>query len=99
MLLAPVRESSSHRGFAVLAALFLLVPSADKLLSCLSDHFYWARRPGANQCLPSPDRRLLSIQTCSAYVSVKYRSVISVLPRLGVFALANKLNKPLIFSL
>lgn len=41
---------------------------------------------GANQCLPSPDRRLLSLQALSAYVSVKYRAVISVLPRLGVFA-------------
>lgn len=90
MLLAPVREIDSHCWFHCPCCSAGSCPCWSQYrhnssVVCLAS-FTGPRKPGANQCLPFPDGRLLSIQALRAYVSVKYRAVISVLPRLGVFA-------------
>lgn len=88
--LAPVREIIPSTGFTVLAAAQapVLAGAQYRHTSAVCLTSLTGPWNPANQCLPSPDRSLLSILTLSAYVSVKYGAVISVLPRLAVFALA-----------
>lgn len=79
-------RSVPSTGFTVLAAGQAPVPAGAQYrhscsVVCLTSSTR-PRKPGANQCLPSPD-----VETpLHTNLECLYKAVISVLPRLGVFA-------------